>query len=123
MLEANGKPTAAAAAAVTSPRSARSAVASGRRSTLDVGSSLKFTPITVCWRDLSYYVTVPKGLTGAAALNVMPADAEEELAGKKRLLNNVTGARHRGYCSIYHPTISCNNSCLCTAKSTSLHIC
>jgi hypothetical protein len=64
---------------------------SGRQSTLAVGSSLKFTPITVCWRDLSYYVPVPKGLTGAAALNVMPLDAEEDIAGKKRLLNSITG--------------------------------
>lgn len=65
---------------------------SSRKSGLDVGSSLKFTPIHVCWRDLSYYVPVAKGLTGAAALNIMPADAEEDIAGKKRLLNNITGA-------------------------------
>jgi hypothetical protein len=66
---------------------------SGRKSTLEVGSSLKFTPITVCWRDLSYYVPVPKGLTGAAALNVMPPDAAEDIAGKKRLLNSITGVQ------------------------------
>ena len=63
-----------------------------RKSGLDVGSSLEFTPITVCWRDLSYYVPVAKGLTGAAALNIMPDDAGEDIAGKKRLLNNITGA-------------------------------
>ena len=96
---------------------AQDVTASGRRSTLDVGSSLQFTPITVCWRDLSYYVTVPKGLTGAAALNVMPADAGEELAGKKRLLNSVTGARQAPFISCGRPYLSHNMKgvlCMCT---------
>ena len=33
-----------------------------------------------------------KGLTGAAALNIMPGDAGDEVKGKKRLLHNITGA-------------------------------
>jgi hypothetical protein len=61
------------------------------RQPLSIASTLKFTPISLVWRNLSYYVTVPKGSTGAAALNVMPEDAGQDIAGKKRLLNNVTG--------------------------------
>lgn len=66
---------------------------SGSQNMLTVGSELNFTPITVVWRDLNYYVAVPKGLTGAAALNIMPEDAGDEIKGKKRLLHNITGAR------------------------------
>jgi hypothetical protein len=72
-----------------------------------VGSALKFTPITVVWRSLHYYVSVPKGLTGAAALNVMPSDAPEEIAGKKRLLNRITGVfRCKHFLSIHTSTVA-----------------
>ena len=57
-----------------------------------VGSTLKFTPIVVVWRDLNYYVPVPKGLTGQAAMNIMTEEDGHNIAGKKRLLHDVTGA-------------------------------
>jgi hypothetical protein len=56
-----------------------------------IASTLLFTPVSVVWQDLSYYVTVAKGLTGAAAVGIMPADADKAIAGKKRLLNNLCG--------------------------------
>lgn len=57
-----------------------------------MGSSLEFTPITLCWRKLNYYVTVSKHLTGESAENVMPEDhADKSIAGKKRLLHDITG--------------------------------
>jgi hypothetical protein len=65
------------------------AAAAAREAT--VASTLAFTPITVVWRYVSYYVPVPKNLQGEAAKDIMPADAGGELAGKKRLLNNITG--------------------------------
>lgn len=59
---------------------------------LAVGRTLSFSPISVVWRNLCYYVPVPTGLVGAAAANVMPKDhPDKELAGKKRLLNDLTG--------------------------------
>ena len=87
---------AAATAAQTAPappsskRSCRSM--EGGQNMLQVGSTLKFTPITVCWKEIEYFVPVPKGLTGAAALNVMGDDAPADVRGKKRLLHNITGA-------------------------------
>jgi hypothetical protein len=76
--------------AATSTASGRTL--SGTQNQLAVGSQLHFTPIAVVWQDLSYYVAVAKGLTGATALNIMESDVEPELAGKKRLLNSITGA-------------------------------
>lgn len=62
---------------------------------LAVSRTLPFTPISLVWQDLEYYVTVPKGLTGAAAANVMTLETTEDAAliGKKRLLNGITGTR------------------------------
>lgn len=59
---------------------------------LAVARTMAFSPISVVWKNLCYYVTVPKGLTGAAAQNVMPSDTKDgSIAGKKRLLNDLTG--------------------------------
>jgi len=80
----------AAPAAVGPPNSRRSV--DGGHNALEVGSTLKFTSISVCWKAINYYVPVPKGLTGAAALNIMGADAAEDVRGKKRLLHDITGA-------------------------------
>ena len=66
--------------------------AGGAANKLAVASALPFTPISLVWRSLCYYVPAAKGATGAAAANVMPKDAEGGVAGKKRLLHNVTGA-------------------------------
>ena len=64
---------------------------------LAVARTLGFSPISVVWRSLSYYVTVPKGLTGAAAAGIIPEDSEDKaLAGKKRLLNDLTGYARPG---------------------------
>lgn len=79
-----------AAAVAGGIRSSRRSLESTQNA-LEVGSTLQFTPITVCWNDMNYYVPVPKGLTGAAALNIMPDDAPEDVRGKKRLLHDITG--------------------------------
>lgn len=82
-------------AAVGPPNSRRS-IDGGGHNALEVGSTLKFTSISVCWKAINYYVPVPKGLTGAAALNIMDASAAEDVRGKKRLLHDITGARRAG---------------------------
>lgn len=63
-----------------------------QRAADSIASTLRFTPITLVWRDVSYYVPVAKGLSGEAARNIMPKDADNAIAGKKRLLNDLTGA-------------------------------
>jgi hypothetical protein len=79
----------ASAADIAAAAAAREA---SSRAQATVASTLAFTPITVVWRHVSYYVPVPKNLQGEAARGIMPADAGDELAGKKRLLNDITGA-------------------------------
>lgn len=64
---------------------------------LAVSRSLAFQPVSVVWRHLSYYVTVPKGLAGPAAANIMCEDCSDAaLVGKKRLLNDLTGFARPG---------------------------
>jgi hypothetical protein len=79
-------------AAAAAAREASTALLDASRAHATVASTLAFTPITVVWRHVSYYVPVPKNLQGEAARGIMPADAGGELAGKKRLLNDITGA-------------------------------
>lgn len=64
------------------------------QSGLDVASQLGFTPISLVWKGLSYYVPAPKNLTGAAAKGVVQKGdtKDEELIGKKQLLHDITGA-------------------------------
>lgn len=67
---------------------------------LDVASQLGFTPISLVWKDLSYYVPAPKNASGAAAQGVVQKGdtKDDELVGKKQLLHGITGVLH----SVYH---------------------
>ena len=60
---------------------------------LNVGAELGYTPITLVWQGLSYYVPLPRGNAGSKSLDVMDADSDADVAGKKRLLNDITGAQ------------------------------
>jgi hypothetical protein len=85
---------------------------SGRRRSMQdassIASTLQFMPVSVVWQNLSYYVTVAKGLVGGAALGIMPADADKAIAGKKRLLNRLSGAPPDKD-QMFSPTVCCTN--------------
>ena len=61
---------------------------------LDIASQLGFTPISLTWHDLCYYVPAPKQASGAAAKGVVQKGECDDtaLVGKKQLLHSVTGA-------------------------------
>ena len=63
---------------------------------LDVASQLAFTSTSLVWQDLSYYVPAPSNASGTAAQGIVQKGdtQDEELKGKKQLLNSITGTAH-----------------------------